>query len=171
VKRFAAIVAFAGAVIVSTRILAPAAPPAAKSLPSTADVAFIQQAAPMIDRVNTEVDRLRERLAAPPAYPAPTRDPFRFGNRAEPSRPKPAESIAAAPIEPAAPPAPVLPRLVGIATSTVDQIRTAILTVGEDVQMLKIGDTVSKLVIRGIGTDVVDLEDPITGRWFRLSLQ
>ena len=75
-KRFAAILVFAGAVILSTHILAPAEPPPLAPAPSAADLAFIQQAAPMIDQMNTQVDRLRERLAAPPAYPAPTRDPF-----------------------------------------------------------------------------------------------
>ena len=62
-KRFAAIVAFAGAVILSTRILAPAAPPAAKSLPSTVDMAFIQQAAPMINQVLAARLTLRLRRA------------------------------------------------------------------------------------------------------------
>ena len=171
-RRFAAIVVFAGAVILSTHMLAPAAPPAAKPVASTAALAAVQQATPMIDQVKAEVDRLRERLAAPPAYPAPTRDPFRFGKRAEPSPPKPAESIHVPPIEPAAPPAPMLPQLVAIAATTIDRevIHTAVLMVGDDIQMLKVGDTISRLVIRGIGTDVVDLEDPITGRWFRLSL-
>lgn len=173
VKRFVAIIAFAGAVILSTHMLAPAGPSAAKPSPTAGDLAFIQQAVPMIDQVNTQVDRLRERLAAPPAYPAPTRDPFRFGKREEPSRPKPVMASVMLPVAPVAAPEPALPRLVAIAATTSDAgvIRTAVLTVGEDVQILKVGDTVSKLEIRSIGTDIVELADPITGRTFRLSLQ
>jgi hypothetical protein len=172
-KRFAAIVAFAGAVILSTHILAPAEPPPALRAPSTADLAFITQAAPMIDQVNTQVDRLRQRLAAPPAYPAPIRDPFHFGKREEPSRPRSiAEAAAPRPMV-VMPPAPVLPKLVAIAAMTSDAgvIRTAVLTVGDDVQILKAGDAVLKFVIKSIGTDIVELVDPTTGSTFRLSLQ
>ena len=172
-KRFAAIVLFAGAVILSTHLLAPAEPTPARLAPSAADLAFIQQAAPMVDLVNTQVDRLRERLAAPPAYPAPTRDPFRFGTRAEPRpKPAPAETMPAAPVV-APVPAPLLPRLVAIAATTTDAgvVRTAVLTVGDDVQVMHVGDTVSRLVIQRIGADVVELADPATGRTFRLSLQ
>jgi len=171
-KRFAAIVAFAGAVILSTHILAPAEPPPAPRAASSADLAFITQAAPMIDQVNTQVDRLRQRLAAPPAYPAPVRDPFHFGKREEPSRPKAiVEAVAPAPV--VRPPAPVLPKLVAIAATTGDAgvIRTAILTVGDDVQILKAGDTVLKFVIKSIGADIVELVDSSTGSTFRLSLQ
>src|SRR4051812_8746563 len=51
-RRFAAIVAFAGAVIVSTRILAPAEPPLARPPVVAAELAFIGQAAPILDQVD-----------------------------------------------------------------------------------------------------------------------
>src|SRR5215210_7507782 len=89
-KRFAATVAFAGAVLVSTRILAPAQSPSAKPRVSPAALASIAQAQPMVDDVNVQVARLRERLATPPPYPTPTRDPFRYGKRPDPAPPKPA---------------------------------------------------------------------------------
>jgi hypothetical protein len=170
-KRFAAIVLFAAAVILSTHVLAPAAPPPARPAVSAADLALVDQAAPMIDLVNTQVDRLRERLAAPPVYPAPTRDPFRFGTREAPSRPKPAAPVASA-VELFVPPPPVLPRLVAIAATAGEGgvVRTAVLTVGDDVQILKSGDSVLKFVIKSIGADVVELVDSATGATFRLLL-
>jgi hypothetical protein len=82
----------------------------------------------------------------------------------------PAAPVPAAPVTP---PAPALPRLVAIAATNSDAgvTRSAVLTVGDDVQILKVGDTVLKLVIKSIGTDVVELTEPATGRTFRLSLQ
>ena len=123
--------------------------------------------------MNAQVDKLRERLSAPPEYPAPTRDPFRFGKIVEPSRPKlivPAVMTSAVP-PPA--PAPALPRLVAITSRVVDgvTVRTAVLAMGDDLQMIKVGETVSRLVIRNIGADVVELADPASGTIFRISLQ
>ena len=172
-KRFAAIIAFAGAVILSTHILAPAAPPAAKAPPTATDLAFIQQAEPLIDKVNTQVDRLRERLTAPPAYPAPTRDPFRFGAREKPSRPAAAVPALEAPMAPPVETPPVLPQLVAIAARATGAriVRTAAFMVGDDVQIFEVGDTIMKFVIRSIGPDAVELADPIAGRTFLIALQ
>lgn len=168
-KRLAAIIVFAGAVLLSTHILAPAAPP--KPLPeiNAAELAAIDQTQSMVDEVNAQVDRLRERLSAPPGYPAPTRDPFRFGKTVEPAPPKPAP--APPPVAPA-PAAPALPRLVAIVSDTTDagSIRTAVLSVGEDVQIVKTGDSVSKLVVQSIGSDAIELADPVSGATFRILL-
>jgi len=83
------------------------------------------------------------------------------------------DSAAPVPAAPVTPPAPALPRLVAIAATNSDAgvTRSAVLTVGDDVQILKVGDMVLKLVIKSIGTDVVELTEPATGRTFRLSLQ
>jgi len=170
-RRFAAIVAFAGAVIVSTRILAPAEPPLARPPVVAAELAFIGQAAPILDQVDGQVKRLRERLAAPPPFPKPTRDPFRFGTRVEPSRPKPAPAPQLV-VEPIAAPKPVLPKLVAIASTMIDgaPTRTAVLTTGDDIQIVKVGDTILMFVIRSIGVDAIEIADPFSGATFRLSL-
>ena len=171
-KRLSAIVIFAGAVLVSTHILAPAAPPPAPAALTSADLAAIAQTAPVVEQVDTQVDRLRERLAAPPAYPQPLRDPFRFGQRTEPPRPKPASAPAAIVELPAAP-APALPRLIAIATNMTDgsPVRSAVLSAGDDVQVVKTGDTYGKFLVRTIGADAVELTDPAAGSTFKISLQ
>ena len=173
--RFAAIVVFAGAVVLSTQILAPAAPTPAMPALRIADLrADLDQTAPIVDEMNAQVDKLRKRLAAPPAFPAPTRDPFRFGSAREPSRSKPtAPPAPIAPALPPAPPVPTLPRLVAITSSVVDgaTVRTAVLSAGDDLRMMKTGDVVSHLVIRSISADLVELADPVSGAVFRISLQ
>src|SRR5205823_4249244 len=87
-KRLGAIVIFTAAVLVSTKILAPAAPPPAAPAPRSFELLAIAQSKSVVDEVDAQVDRLREKLANPPAYPQPTRDPFRFGQRPESERPK-----------------------------------------------------------------------------------
>ncbi len=161
---------FAGAVLISTHILAPAAaPPPAPGL-KPADLAAIIQDKPVVEQVDAQVDRLRERLARPPAYPPPVRDPFRFGQRAEPAPSKtPAPAVAARPLSPA----PVLPHLIAIATDAADgnPVRTAVLALGDDLQIVKAGETYSKFVVRAINSDGVELADPATGSTFKISLQ
>ena len=171
-KRLGAILCFAGAVLVSTHILAPAAPPPAPAAITPQDVAAVAQTAPVVEQVDAQVDRLRERLASPPAYPPPVRDPFRFGQRAEPSRPKPASAPAMVIERPVAP-APALPRLIAIATNVTDgtSVRTAILSSGDDVQVVKAGDAYGKLVIRSISVDAIELVDPSEGSIYKISLQ
>jgi len=171
--RFAAIILFAGAVILSTRILAPAEPTPVLPAISAADFTRLDQAAPVLDEMNAQVEKLRERLAAPPKYPAPGRDPFRFGKAPEPSRPR--SEAPAAPVAREIPPAPdpVLPRLVAISSSVIDgvTVRTAVLAVGDDLQMIKSGATFARFLIRSIESDVVELSDRSTGATFRIFLQ
>ena len=173
-KRLAAILLFAGAVLFSTHILAPAAPSHPRLVVSSTDLAAIIQAKPIVDEVNAQVDRLRERLARPPEYPAPTRDPFRFGKRAEPTPPKAAKpALAPALVMTPAISAPVLPRLVAIVSNATDSglLRSAVLASGDDVHIVKSGESIGKLVVRSIGVDAVELADPVSGVTFKISLQ
>jgi hypothetical protein len=136
-----------------------------------ADLAAIVQDQPVVQQVDQQVERLRERLAHPPTYPAPTRDPFRFGQRTEPARPKTAVVPAAA--TPPANSAPILPHLIAIATNAVDRtsVRSAVLAMGDDLQIVKAGDTYAKFLVRSIAADAVELSDPSTGEMFKLGLQ
>ena len=172
-KRFGAIVLFAGAVLASTYILTPAAAPPSPPAVSASDLAAIAQAKPVVDAVDAQVDRLRERLTNPPDYPQPVRDPFRFGARPEPPRPKPTVSPALTDRAVVVPPPPALPKLVAIATSVVDGalVRTAVLSVGDDLQIVKAGETYQKFSIRTIGIDVVEIVEPESGKTFKISLQ
>lgn len=171
-KRLGAIVVFAGAVLVSTYILAPAAAPPHLPVVPASDLAAIAQAKPIVDAVDAQVDRLRERLTNPPAYPPPIRDPFRFGARAEPSRPK-AATPALTERAVVVPPQPALPKLVAIATSVIDGVlvRTAVLSVGDDLQMVKTGETYQNFSIRSVGIDGVEIVEPESGKTFKISLQ
>jgi hypothetical protein len=174
-QKLLAIVIFAGAVLISTRILAPAASPRPLPPLSAADLAGFAQTTAMVDQVNAQVDRLRERLATPPSYPAPTRDPFRFGTKAEPAPKAPAPAPRPAPAVVAAPAIsmPPLPRLVAIVSNNTDAgpSQRAVVAAGEDVQILKIGDMVSRFVVRSIGVDSVELADSASGATFKISLQ
>ena len=168
-NRAAAVLLVGGVVLLISWAVAPAAP--VTSQRAAPQFASLDQSAPVIVEVNTQVDRLRERLSAPPQYPPPARDPFRFGHRPESPRPStPVEPEITAPL---APPEPVLPVLVAIAASPSDGAvtRTAIFAEGEDVRLLKEGDTIGRFVVRTITATSADLFDPIANRTHRLDLK
>ncbi len=167
-KRFVAILVFAAAVLVVTHVLAPAEPtPAAAVVPR--DLAAIGQAAPLVDRVDAEVKRLQQRLAATPAYPAPSRNPFQFGKRTD--RPTGKEVIPRA--ESAHTTPPRLPRLVAITSTgpTDGARRSAVFAQGDSVTVLASGDAIGALVVRDVTDGGVDLFDPATGTTYHLSLE
>lgn len=171
-KRLSAILLFAGAVLASTHILAPAAPPPPPPGLSPADLAAIAQDKPIVEQVDAQVDRLRERLASPPPYPPTVRDPFRFGAHIEPAPSKTQAPATAALVRPVSPP-PALPHLIAIATNAGDgnTVRTAVLALGDDVQIVTVGETYANFLVRSIGIDGVELADSATGSTFKISLQ
>jgi hypothetical protein len=175
-KRVGAIAIFSGAVVLSTHIIAPAEPPASRPEVLAAALNAAAQSRPLLENVDAEVDRLRERLAAPPDYPAPARDPFRFG--AAPPRSPGARAAAEArdAAEAAAPPAPTapaLPQLIAIATDAVEGavVRSAVLAVGGDVQVVRAGEVFSRFSVASVGENDVELLESSTGQAFRISLR
>ncbi len=171
-KRIGAIVLFAGAVLLSTHILAPAEPPANSAGDLAAGRAALMQAAAassQVAQVDGEVDRLRKRLAAQQSFPPPTRDPFSYGARPEPRRP--AAPSAAPPAAEA--PRAVLPQLIAITTASENgvHVRTAVLGIGDHVQIVKAGEAFSAFVVRSIDVDGVSLIESATGRTTTLSLR
>jgi hypothetical protein len=48
------------------------------------------------------------------------------------------------------------------------RLRTAVLALGDDIHIVKLGDTIASLVVRNIGSDEVELADPTSGRTFRI---
>ena len=137
-NRLAAVLLVGGVVLLISWAVAPAAPVTSER--RTAAFAELTQSTPVITEVNAQVDRLRERLAAPPQYPPPARDPFRFGHRPEPPRPATPEPSQLSP-RPSCRRSRALPALVAIAANPSDGAvtRTAIFAEGEDVQLLKEG--------------------------------
>jgi hypothetical protein len=173
-KRLGAIALFAGAVLLSTHLLAPAEPPPPLPGLTAADRAAIAQNQPLVNQVrqvDAQVDRLRERLARPPAYPPPSRDPFRFGQRTESTPSKPPASAPPVVPPPVNPP-PVLPHLIAIVTNAADgnPIRTAVLASGDELQTVKAGEIYSSFLVRSISIDGLELTDPATGATFKISL-
>jgi hypothetical protein len=163
-QRVASLTLLLGAVLLLSWVIAPAAPSPARNHPGAA--AFEQASAPAVAEITAEVDRLRARLATPPAYPPPLRDPFRFGPRAEPKH-------AAAPPPVAEPPAPDLPRVVAILADAAGGAvtRRAALSFGDQVRIVQAGDTIGGFVVRSISADTVELTDPTTGAAYRLLLR
>jgi hypothetical protein len=78
----------------------------------------------------------------------------------------------AAPVEPMTPPGPVLPKLLAIVATDVDGsvVRTAAFSVGDFVQVVKVGDTLGPYVVRSISADVAELTDAATGTTYKISL-
>lgn len=166
-QRFALILLAGGVVLLVSWIAAPAAPSPVAT--AAIDEDKLDQAAPVVAEVNAQVERLREKLATPPAYPSPARNPFRFGRRVEP------RSVPAARTPEPPPPviAPSLPLLVAITATPVDgrTVRTAVLRVGDDVRIVKDGDSVGPFLVRAIREDAVELVDAATAQPYRLTLR
>lgn len=123
-----------------------------------------------------EADRLREKLSAAVAYREPGRNPFRFGQAAHShtaALPAPAE--AAPPAVPTAPQAPTLRiTLSGIAEDTAGSqvVRTAVISSGEDLLLVKEGETVAgQYRVSAIASDSVELTRTVDGVTIRLGLR
>ena len=171
-NRVAALVLLVGGALLMSWAVAPASPtPRLGPIRGSADEPPVVQHAPGQDpsaNMTAEVERLRARLAAPAAYPAPTRDLFRFGARPVRTARNAPETTAA--VEPAA---PVLPRLVAIVNDGVPgrPAWRAVMAIGDDVRVLKAGETVGGLELRTINADGAELFDPISSRTFRVVLK
>jgi hypothetical protein len=175
-KRIGAIVIAAAAVLLFTHILAPAAPPPALPLVTTADLALIAQAKPSVDKVDqvdASVARLRERLSHPPEYPPPARNPFTFGHRDAPSRAAVLPTTAATAAVLVTSPARVMPHLVAITTNTTNGslTRTAVLAFGDEVQIVTPGQSLSGFAVRDVGVESVTLVESASGETIKISLQ
>jgi hypothetical protein len=123
--------------------------------PPRTDVSLeLDQAAPVLAQVNAQVDKLRERLAAPPSFPPPSRDPFNFGTR--PDRvPRPAPADAPTIVDALAPPAPVPP---------------AVFSVDDDVQIVAAGQSIGSFIVRNISADRVVLVHRASNAVFSIKL-
>jgi hypothetical protein len=158
-----------GVVLLASYISAPAAPtPAPLPVPVT-EIDAIDANAPIAADAVQEAARLRARLATVQEKPAPQRDPFSFG-----AAPKSPRRAAAAPEPPPvfapieAPPIE-WPKLVALLTDK--GVVTAVLGVGEAVELLKAGESVSGFVIREISATSVEVVHVATSTATRLTLR
>ena len=170
-RRLTSIVVLVTCVLLLTRVFAPASSPATPGPVSSAALRAFEQSTPVLSEINAEVERLRQRLANPPTPPTPGRDPFRFGTRTAATA-KPAPAVPAPPPLVAAPAviAPVLPQLVAVTSDAVDGglVRRAVISVGDDVLILKPGGAVGIFLVRSISADSAELVDPVTGLTYRI---
>lgn len=171
-QRIAAVLAAGGGVLLLTWMVSPAASAPTRTDPPRTAIE-IDQSSAVVAEVNTQVERLRERLDTVPSFPPPSRDPFNFGRRAEPRPPVVSNPTPPVPAIVEAPPGPVLPHLVAIVASDEDGgvVRSAVISENDDVRFLKPGDTMGNLVVRTIAADVVTLVDRTSGATFTLSLR
>lgn len=132
-------------------------PPANTMAPAPA-AAPVQASQPDIQR---EAERLQSKMRQAVEFTQPSRNPFRFGERAPVRSSAPAYTPpAVADVAPAPPPVTV--RLSGVAIDAKDgrQEKTAILSTSEGLVFAKEGDAVAGYRVGTISEDVVELVRP-----------
>ena len=161
-----------GALLLVTWLAAPAssAPPAQ----ATPLVRTIDEVKPVLDDVNEQVDRLKERLAGQVEYPTPTRDPFRFAEPVRSVRPESVPEFVRQLESMMVSAEPAWPRLVAILSSHTDgqpSLRAAFSTSDERIAIVSAGGSVGGFTVADVTSDSIRLTDPVTGQSTRITLQ
>jgi hypothetical protein len=158
-----------GAVLLTTYISAPAAPTPEPARVMPAAIDAIEVAAREAASATQEAARLRARLAVVPEKPVTQRDPFNFGAEPRVTRramvvpePEPAPEVVA-------PPPIAWPKLVALLTDK-GHI-TAVLGVGDSVEMLKTGETAGGFTVREITATSIEVVHVATSVVTRLTLR
>ena len=170
-----------GALIVALRVggTLSSSPASQASPPAPAETIAPLAALPELEAIDREVDRLRDRLAAPARADAPRRDPFQFADaRPHPGR-APASSVGdearlVRETESAAEPVVAWPVLVAIlATGGADAptYRNALLDAADLVQVRAAGESLGLVVVEAVTADEVTLVHQGTGVSTRLTLR
>ena len=169
-----------GAVLLTTYISAPAAPTPAPARASETELRAIDAAAPMIQAATEETERLndaaqdtarlRARLESVPQKPVTQRDPFSFG-----TTPRVPKRVTAAPepepvVPDVAPPPPLVwPKLVALLTDN-GKI-TAVIGVGDAVEILKAGESTGGFLVREITSTSIEVVHVATSVATKLTLR
>ncbi len=161
-----------GAVLLMSYISAPAAPTPAPARVSDAELDAVEASAPVAAIAAQEAERLRQRLAVVPERPATQRDPFTFGpgprsSKRAVSLPVPEPVIVEVEAEP--PPALVWPKLVALLTDNGKM--TAVLGVGETVEILKAGESAGGFLVREITATSIEVVHIATSVVTRLPMR
>lgn len=170
-RRVAIALSLSGVLLLATWVQAPAEPareeiPLSRGALAEADQ-VAQATVPAARQVDEEAERLRQHLAAQTPFSEPVRNPFRFNTSEKPApQPVPSALMRSASIDavelnvPAAP-AIVMPLLIGVAEDTVAGVvvRTAMLSLGDEMGIVKIGQPFSRFVVQAISATSVELID------------
>jgi hypothetical protein len=133
-----------------------AATPPAGVAPAPAPNAAPGSRASEIER---EADRLQIRVRSEVDYTAPSRNPFRFGERTAPTPPAGAPSSRPPTFYAPPEPEPVRMTFAGMAADIVDgrEVRTAILSTPTGLAYVKEGEQVAGFTVRAVTENGVDL--------------
>jgi hypothetical protein len=166
--RLRSLLLLGGTVVVMSYISAPAAPTPPPPRPSQEQVRAIDETAPIVESAMQEAAQLRARLAAVPQVSEPRRDPFTFG--ATPRAPK-RVTVEPEVVIPEAPPPPplVFPKLVALLTDN-GKI-TAVLAVGDTVELLKAGESAGGFLVREITASSIEVLHVASSLTQRLTLR
>jgi hypothetical protein len=171
-KRLTSALLLGGGVLLVSYISAPAAPTPAVAPVPLAVMMDIDATAPLAAELTQETEQLRARLTNVPASPTAKRDPFNFGVMRR--TPRPAAPVTAAPevvAEPSAPPI-AWPSLVAVLTSGGETpTHTAVLGVGDSIEMLTVGGTHNGFLVTGVTATSVELVHAATNTATRLSIR
>jgi hypothetical protein len=168
-SRLRSLLLLGGTVLVMSYISAPASPTPPPHAPSEAQVRAIDAMAPVAMTATQEAAQLRARLAILPQNPQPRRDPFTFGST--PRAPKRVIPVEPAPVVEVIAPAPALmwPKLVALLTDNGKV--TAVLGLGDTVEIVKAGDSMGGFLVREITASAIEVVHVATSTSQRLTLR
>src|ERR1041384_4235692 len=150
-------------------------PPASGQQGPAAPAARAPQAASSSIDIEKEANRLQVKPKLEPHYTDPQRNPFRFSERREPTRPTTGVETAAAPPVAAAPLPPPPPQITldGVAADAAggQEQRTAVLHTDAGVVLAKEGDEVAGYRVTKIAPDAVELTKVSDGSILNLALR
>jgi hypothetical protein len=137
--------------------------------------AAAQQQGPVSFDVQAQAERLKRRLDTAPT-PQPVRNPFVFAERRPRRSARPSPPIAAEPPPVFAPALEAEPpmALIGMAEDGAGDalVRTALIAgSGDELFLVRVGESVGRYRISAITADAVELTDPSTNRVRRLVLR
>jgi hypothetical protein len=164
--RMSMLLVVGGAALLATWIVSPASstPQDDRHAPAVA----LDLAIPALTELVAETDRLAGRLATPPSFPPPVRDPFNFGAASRgPVRPaEPALEAAPAVVTRPRPQAPPLTAIVASADGTL----RAVFALHDDIEIVGRGGVIGGIEVTEISSSAVALTDRATGASISVSL-
>ena len=168
-SRLRSLLLLGGTVVAMSYISAPAAPTPTPQPPSERQLRAIDEKTPVAEDAVQETAKLRARLAVLPQNPQPQRDPFTFG--ATPRAPKRVTTEPPEVVIPETPPPPpiMFPKLVALLTDN-GQI-TAVLGIGDSIEMLKAGESAGGFTVREITSSSIEVVHVATSTVQRLTLR